>query len=309
MAELIGDSTRDAAAAGSSPARLWAGTDTRMAACGRPWSCCTASPAPGTRGTESAAAWARKATCRSPSTCPGTVRRPGLSSRSPSPAASSTCWRDAPERFALAGYSLGGRIALQVALAAPERVARLLLVSTSAGICDADGASAQRRLADRRLADDLERLPFESFIERWRTQPLFAGDPPEVDALAREDQRRNRPDALAAVLRGIGSGEMEPLWGRLGELTMPVLIVVGDRDAKYRALGERLERAASRRRADASCRAVTRWRSRIRQRWRWRSSPATRARRERTRRPAPRRSAPRSARRWPAAGHRGPRTA
>src|ERR1700728_4014819 len=39
-----------------------------------------------------------------------------------------------PERFALCGYSLGGRVALHVALAAPERVSRLVLVSTSAGI-------------------------------------------------------------------------------------------------------------------------------------------------------------------------------
>src|SRR5439155_9408893 len=35
----------------------------------------------------------------------------------------------APERFVLAGYSLGGRIALHVALAAPERVSRLVLLS------------------------------------------------------------------------------------------------------------------------------------------------------------------------------------
>ena len=42
----------------------------------------------------------------------------------------------APERFVLCGYSLGGRIALHVALEAPERVARLVLVSTSAGIED-----------------------------------------------------------------------------------------------------------------------------------------------------------------------------
>jgi 2-succinyl-6-hydroxy-2,4-cyclohexadiene-1-carboxylate synthase len=144
-----------------------------------------------------------------------------------------------PERFALCGYSLGGRIALHVALAAPERVARLVLVSTTAGIED-ESARAARSAADRRLADELERIPFEDFIERWRTQPLFAGDPPEVGRLAREDQRRNRPDALAAALRGIGSGEMASLWDRLGELTMPVTVVVGDRDAKFRALGRRL---------------------------------------------------------------------
>jgi 2-succinyl-6-hydroxy-2,4-cyclohexadiene-1-carboxylate synthase len=144
-----------------------------------------------------------------------------------------------PERFVLCGYSMGGRLALHVALAAPERVQRLVLVACSPGI--EDGAErAERRLADRALADELERIPFEDFIERWRTQPLFAEDPPEVGALARADQRRNRPDALAEVLRGLGTGEMQPLWDRLGELPMPVTVLAGERDAKFRALGERM---------------------------------------------------------------------
>jgi 2-succinyl-6-hydroxy-2,4-cyclohexadiene-1-carboxylate synthase len=148
-----------------------------------------------------------------------------------------------PARFALCGYSLGGRVALHVALAAPQRVERLVLVSSSAGIED-PAERAERRVADRRLADELERIPFEDFIERWRTQPLFAEDPPEVGALAREEQRRNRPGALAEVLRGIGSGEMQPLWARLGELRMPLTIVVGERDLKFRALGERMRAGA-----------------------------------------------------------------
>ncbi|HEY2200406.1 MAG TPA: alpha/beta fold hydrolase, partial [Solirubrobacteraceae bacterium] len=125
----------------------------------------------------------------------------------------------APERFTLCGYSMGGRVALHVALAAPERVSRLVLVSSTAGIED-EAERAARRLADHRLADELERggwAGFDSFIERWRTQPLFARDPPEVGAMAREEMRRNDPDALAWVLRGIGTGEMAPLWDRLAE--------------------------------------------------------------------------------------------
>jgi 2-succinyl-6-hydroxy-2,4-cyclohexadiene-1-carboxylate synthase len=145
----------------------------------------------------------------------------------------------APERFALCGYSMGGRVALHVALAAPELVTRLVLVSTSAGIED-PAERAERRIADSRLADELEHIPFERFTERWRAQSLFADEPPEVGALAREDQRRNDPHALAAVLRGIGTGEMAPLWRRLPELTMPVTVVTGERDAKFRALGERM---------------------------------------------------------------------
>jgi 2-succinyl-6-hydroxy-2,4-cyclohexadiene-1-carboxylate synthase len=146
---------------------------------------------------------------------------------------------DCPERFALAGYSLGGRMALLVALAAPERVSRLVLISTTAGISDA-AERGRRRDADRRLADELERIPYESFIERWRAQPLFAQDPPAVRALAVAEHRRNRPDALAAALRGLGTGEMEPVWDRLGSLQMPVLVIAGERDEKFRALGERL---------------------------------------------------------------------
>jgi 2-succinyl-6-hydroxy-2,4-cyclohexadiene-1-carboxylate synthase len=148
----------------------------------------------------------------------------------------------APERFTLCGYSMGGRIALHVALQAPERVSRLVLVSCSPGIED-DAERAARREADRGLADELERIPFEDFIERWRSQPLFAADPPEVRALAREDQRRNDPLALAAVLRGTGTGEMHPLWGRLGELEMPVTIVAGERDRKYVAIAGRMASA------------------------------------------------------------------
>src|ERR1700733_566272 len=60
----------------------------------------------------------------------------------------------APERFALCGYSMGGRIAQHVALAAPERLSRLVLVSTSPGIED-PRERALRREADRQLADEL----------------------------------------------------------------------------------------------------------------------------------------------------------
>jgi 2-succinyl-6-hydroxy-2,4-cyclohexadiene-1-carboxylate synthase len=144
-----------------------------------------------------------------------------------------------PDHFTLCGYSLGGRVALHVALAAPERVRRLVLIATNPGIEDA-AERALRRESDHALADDLEREPFERFIERWRTQPLFAEEPPEVGALAREDQRRNRPDALAAVMRGLGTGEMQPLWERLGELQMRVTVVVGARDAKFIGLGRRM---------------------------------------------------------------------
>lgn len=145
----------------------------------------------------------------------------------------------APERFVLCGYSMGGRLALHVALAAPERVTRLVLVATTAGIED-EAQRAERRAADDALAEFAEAEGIAAFAGRWQAQPLFAGTPEPAAALWREDIMRCEPAEVAATLRTVGTGRMEPLWDRLGELTMPARVVVGERDAKFLALGERL---------------------------------------------------------------------
>jgi 2-succinyl-6-hydroxy-2,4-cyclohexadiene-1-carboxylate synthase len=151
----------------------------------------------------------------------------------------------APERFVLCGYSMGGRIALHVALAAPERVERLVLVATTAGIGDA-GARAERAADDERLAAWAEHATIEDFADRWSSQPLFAGTPAGAARVWREDMVRNDPRALAAALRGIGAGAMTPMWDRLGDLPMPATVLAGGRDVGYVALGERLAAALPR---------------------------------------------------------------
>jgi 2-succinyl-6-hydroxy-2,4-cyclohexadiene-1-carboxylate synthase len=141
----------------------------------------------------------------------------------------------APPRFTLCGYSMGGRVALHVALAAPERIERLILVATTAGIEDARGR-ADRAISDQELAAFAETATIEEFAERWTGQQLFANTPPEAARVWREDLLRNDPRALAAVLRGLGAGAMAPLWDRLPELAMPTAVVAGERDPKYVAI-------------------------------------------------------------------------
>ena len=159
-----------------------------------------------------------------------------------------TCVQDAvglmPRPGALAGYSQGGRLALHVALARPELVTRLVLVSATAGIEDA-GERARRRAADVDLAAwmEVDGRSMADVADRWGAQPLFATQSPTVAARARADRLANEPAHLAAALRGIGTGAMAPLWDRLGELAMPVLVLAGERDEKYVALGRRLAAA------------------------------------------------------------------
>jgi 2-succinyl-6-hydroxy-2,4-cyclohexadiene-1-carboxylate synthase len=144
------------------------------------------------------------------------------------------------------GYSMGGRFCLHLALARPDLVDRLVLVSTTPGIADATERAA-RRAADDALADELDPPGADpgrdaerrdAFLHRWLAQPLFASLPPEVDAL--DERRRNTACGLASSLRLAGTGTQQPLWSELGRLAMPVLVVTGADDAKYDALAEQM---------------------------------------------------------------------
>src|SRR5438132_2864797 len=112
----------------------------------------------------------------------------------------------APERFTLAGYSMGGRIALHVALAgAADRIERVVLIGASPGIADPE-AREERRRADEELADEIERSSIEEFARRWAQTPVLAGLPPAVLEATHADRRRSTPMGLARALRGLGTG-------------------------------------------------------------------------------------------------------
>jgi len=147
------------------------------------------------------------------------------------------------ERPHLLGYSMGGRAALATAIAAPTAFASLVLVGATAGLADA-GERAARIASDRALADRIEAKGVERFVEEWMALPLFASQArlgPAALARARAQRLRNRPHGLAASLRGMGVGAQTPLHARLPGLTLPVLLVVGEEDAKFREIARALE--------------------------------------------------------------------
>jgi 2-succinyl-6-hydroxy-2,4-cyclohexadiene-1-carboxylate synthase len=145
------------------------------------------------------------------------------------------------EHPVVAGYSMGGRLALYVALRHPERCARLLLESASPGP-ESAGEREARRASDESQAKRLETGGFEAFLRDWYSQPLFASLARDEDLLrlTLDARRRNDPGELARSLRGMGAGSQPSLWGELEGFGVPALSVAGELDEKYVGISSRM---------------------------------------------------------------------
>lgn len=139
----------------------------------------------------------------------------------------------------LVGYSMGGRLALYIALTYPVMVARLTLESASPGLAT-ESEQAERRAADEALADQIEANGIEWFARMWEHLPLFAHQSDTVQAALREVRLKQSPKGLANSLRGMGTGAQPSLWDRLPELTMPVDLIVGALDTKFVAINQQM---------------------------------------------------------------------
>lgn len=144
-------------------------------------------------------------------------------------------------RPVVAGYSMGGRLALYLALRYPERCAGLFLESASPGL-HRSSERAARRAADESKAERLESGDFEAFLRDWYAQPLFAPLAQDEDLLNRtiEARRRNDPGELARSLRGMGTGSQPSLWEELTGLGVPALAVAGELDGRYAGISSRM---------------------------------------------------------------------
>jgi 2-succinyl-6-hydroxy-2,4-cyclohexadiene-1-carboxylate synthase len=146
---------------------------------------------------------------------------------------------EAGEGGVIAGYSMGGRLALHAALRDSVRYRALVTVGASGGI-DTPAARAARREADERLAAWMETASIDDIVAIWERQPLFAD---QSDALI-EEQRPGRlsrdPLSLASLLRTAGQGALEPVWPLLSGLRLPFLALAGTLDARYSRAARRL---------------------------------------------------------------------
>ena len=130
-----------------------------------------------------------------------------------------------PERMALLGHSMGARVALEVYRLAPERVARLALVSTGVHLPQPGEAEKRHALQALGLAHGAEAL-----VDRWL--------PPMLSAAHRADPAIMAPLRAMCVASGVAAyaAQITALLDRrevetvLRTIACPVLVAVGSDD-------------------------------------------------------------------------------
>lgn len=140
-------------------------------------------------------------------------------------------------RCHVVGYSMGGRLALYLALHYPNRFSSLIVESATAGI-RTEPERAERRARDAQLAETIRTRNLGEFLDFWYSQPLFAtldrSSGKYQDMLKR--RLKNDRESLARSLEGMGTGSQPDLWDRLPELKLPVLFVTGASDWKFQRI-------------------------------------------------------------------------
>ncbi len=141
----------------------------------------------------------------------------------------------------LIGYSQGGRLALMTALDHPAHISALVVVSANAGIEDPAQRSA-RAHADAGMAARLATMTLDDFLDDWTAHGITSTSHlSATDAASDREMRLNNTAAgLADAITGYGQGAQPSLWHRLGDLTMPTLVMSGARDRVYCEIAQRM---------------------------------------------------------------------
>jgi len=142
----------------------------------------------------------------------------------------------------LLGYSMGGRLALYLAVHYLSVIDSLILESASPGL-ETEAERLQRQRSDEQLAQRVEQNGIVSFVDEWEKLPLFASQlrlPRPVRDRQRTQRLQNNPQGLANSLRGMGTGVQPSHWSQLPTIVKPVLLIAGELDIKFVAIAQRM---------------------------------------------------------------------
>lgn len=144
------------------------------------------------------------------------------------------------------GHSMGGRVAQWMALDRPDRVRTLVLAATGPGEFRADKPVTRGiplHTAVAMIEHGYEAYMREHIAATFFTPEFVASDPATVAWLV-EAFWSDRP-SLEDYLRHVIARQEHQTLDRLGELAMPALVLVGDRDTHQGGTGVHWEQSAA----------------------------------------------------------------
>ncbi|MGX7051536.1 2-succinyl-6-hydroxy-2,4-cyclohexadiene-1-carboxylate synthase [Leuconostoc palmae] len=141
------------------------------------------------------------------------------------------------QTFNLLGYSMGGRLALGLALEIPDRITYLFLESATAGISENIDREIRRKQDNIRANDIIEN--FENFVLQWEKLPLFKSQlllPADQQQKMRSQRLNQNKYNVANSLVYMGTGSQPNFWNQISDLNVRVKIIVGEYDKKFQRI-------------------------------------------------------------------------
>jgi len=137
----------------------------------------------------------------------------------------------------IVAYSMGGRLALYMAVNFPDCFERVVLESASPGF-KTKQERQDRQVHDNMLAERLETGSLKQFLKEWYDQPLFATLRQDKERFVRllVNRTNNNKSGLATSLRMMGAGVQPSLWRQLHKIQACLLLIVGEKDDKFKRI-------------------------------------------------------------------------
>jgi 2-succinyl-6-hydroxy-2,4-cyclohexadiene-1-carboxylate synthase len=139
----------------------------------------------------------------------------------------------------IVGYSMGGRIALELAATRPELAPRLVLLAASLGLDD-EAERARRAAEDDARAEEILRDGLDAFAERWYRLAIFAPFTRHASFSAARLRRAQGEAAFwARCVAACSPGRGTPRWSAIPALGPRTTFVAGALDERYAAYAAR----------------------------------------------------------------------
>ncbi|MBI3900623.1 MAG: alpha/beta fold hydrolase [Chlamydiia bacterium] len=135
----------------------------------------------------------------------------------------------------LVGYSMGGRIALDLVAKGAIHTSALVLISAHPGL-ETEKEKEERRLFENHWLSILHKESVKTFLNKWYAQPLFSKlkkIPSDRFSLTKE-KIRCQWDQFNIL-------KQPPLWDFLQKTSIPILYIAGESDLKYCHIAKRLK--------------------------------------------------------------------